>query len=416
MVGFGTFNKTLILAPILSPDIGGPATYIEGLVNHLKSKSLDIVVLRSKEHLSINTIPSTIKNNVKSITFIPFNRSSINIWKRIVTNNFKSLLQMMMAINDHKVIYSLSSFYFGLIVFFKKKKNTRNILRFVGDEVWEYLSRNRDINIPLHLWKPGGIKQVALYRIYKKILHNFDLIIVPSYFLKKYLMKQYSISDSKISVVYNAVNMDNKNLNYKEREKFRAKSDEIICTYVGRIVPWKNLELLIRFFNRLLYNEPKLKLFIAGNGYEKNKLSEIILKSNLIGKVILMGKIEYSEVQNLLKESDIFILISDFEGLNHAVIEAAICDCFVILSDNPGNVELSKFLPRVEVFSLYDLKNDIKKSVNSFRKILTRIKLSEEEKRFDRIEKKDKDLDQLMKLFSWQNHIKELHKHVDLLK
>ena len=90
---------------------------------------------------------------------------------------------------------------------------------------------------------------------------------------------------------------------------------------------------LVKAFNEL--KQENVYLFIAGDGDEYNSIRSMNSKH-----VILLGRITSDEIVALLKETDIFCLPSDSEGMPTSVLEAAACKCYIVTTKQGGAKEL----------------------------------------------------------------------------
>lgn len=100
----------------------------------------------------------------------------------------------------------------------------------------------------------------------------------------------------------------------------REASKEQVVINVARLMPQKNQKLLIEAFKDVLRKHPEYRLKIVGDGPEKDTLNELIEKLGLTEKVELLGA--RHDVFDLVKQSEIFVLSSEFEGMPNALIEA----------------------------------------------------------------------------------------------
>ena len=81
-----------------------------------------------------------------------------------------------------------------------------------------------------------------------------------------------------------------------------------------------------------------VKLLIVGDGPEKDDLISMSEKLKLNGKVQFLG--HRNDVNELLQASDIFISITETEGLSCTIIEALSAGLPVIISNIGGNNEI----------------------------------------------------------------------------
>ncbi len=171
-------------------------------------------------------------------------------------------------------------------------------------------------------------------------LENADHILTISNFSKKDIIKQYSYSPEKITVVYPGYDKEIfKPINDQKKIQQVLKKHSIeysYIIYIGTIQPRKNLLRLIEAFARI---EGDLQLVIVGKttGGEREgwKFKEILEAPDKLGvreKVKFLGFVATEELPYLLSGSLGFVLPSLWEGFGIPVLEAMACGTAVITS------------------------------------------------------------------------------------
>ena len=107
---------------------------------------------------------------------------------------------------------------------------------------------------------------------------------------------------------------------------------------VGRLATQKGYDRLLLIINRLYDNGNNISLTILGEGSEREKLEEYIIKNNLGNVVHLPGFAP--NPYSIIKEHDLFVCSSRAEGYSTAVTEALILGLPVITTDCSGMKEL----------------------------------------------------------------------------
>lgn len=92
---------------------------------------------------------------------------------------------------------------------------------------------------------------------------------------------------------------------------------------VANLIPIKNIELLLRSFQKVREKDPSICLEIVGDGEERARLEAISAQLGLTQSVIFSGKmIERSLVRKAFHRAHAFVLPSNFETFGVVLIEA----------------------------------------------------------------------------------------------
>ncbi len=166
----------------------------------------------------------------------------------------------------------------------------------------------------------------------KQMLKNVTAVTVVSNELRQVLISDSVVAD-KITAIPNGVDTSQFNLLDIAhcRKKLKLSLNEKIILYVGRLSEEKNIESLIRAFS-MLEKDEELKLYIVGDGPLLNLLKSLIVNLKLEKKVVLVGKVEHSEVSCWMGAANYFSLPSVREGCPNVVLEALGCGRPVIAS------------------------------------------------------------------------------------
>ena len=145
-------------------------------------------------------------------------------------------------------------------------------------------------------------------RIEKRLLMSCDGIV----FQTKEVQEQFPKRVIRKSIVIHNMLMDD-NLPMTDRG---SRNKEIVG--IGRLSEEKNFKLLIDAFSEIDFGDYILKIF--GDGPLKVNLKEPIISQHLEDKVFLMGKVD--RVVDYIKDSEIFVLSSNNEGMPNALMES----------------------------------------------------------------------------------------------
>jgi glycosyltransferase involved in cell wall biosynthesis len=103
---------------------------------------------------------------------------------------------------------------------------------------------------------------------------------------------------------------------------------------VGRLVPQKGFDLLLQAFAKLKDRYPEWTLTILGEGVLRPELESLRDQLGLSDRVYLPGVVK--NPHDFLKQADIFVMSSRFEGFPNALCEAMVCGLPTISTDCPS--------------------------------------------------------------------------------
>ena len=92
--------------------------------------------------------------------------------------------------------------------------------------------------------------------------------------------------------------------------------------YVGRLVFYKNLEVVLKAIPIIKQKIPKIKLVIVGDGPYKENLESLIKKLDINENVDLKGYLSTQEKFQLISQSAVLVLPSLCEGFGLVILEA----------------------------------------------------------------------------------------------
>lgn len=112
------------------------------------------------------------------------------------------------------------------------------------------------------------------------------------------------------------------------RTELAVGRDEILLVTVANMRAEKDYPMLLRAVRILLDDGHAVKLAAAGGGELTHQIAELRDELGLRGKVHLLG--HRKDVFQLMRESDIFVLASRFEGYPISIMEAMACGCAIV--------------------------------------------------------------------------------------
>lgn len=199
----------------------------------------------------------------------------------------------------------------------------------------------------------------------KKAYSKMNKIICVSNDSKKSVENLYPELKEKTEVIYNPIPKEEilksclKEINIYSTEKLN-----IIA--VGRLNKQKGYDLLLKTHNELLKEGLDYNLYILGEGEERKKLEQYITDNNIEKNTFLLGFKE--NPYPYIKEADIFVSSSRYEGYSLVVAEALCLEKPIIATKCVGPMELldnGKYGLLAEGESVESLKENMKKLILS---------------------------------------------------
>ncbi len=115
-----------------------------------------------------------------------------------------------------------------------------------------------------------------------------------------------------------------------------TKAAQPTILYLGRLKPYKRIDLLLRAFARVRTQLPEAQLRIAGRGEDAARLRALAEQLELGESVIFEGFVDEPRKRQLLQQAWVFATASLVEGWGISVIEANACGTPAVAFDVPG--------------------------------------------------------------------------------
>jgi glycosyltransferase involved in cell wall biosynthesis len=173
--------------------------------------------------------------------------------------------------------------------------------------------------------------RVLFYKaFFKTCIDNSIKIVADSQSAKEDLIKYFSISKNKISVIYPSIPRI-----IKEGVQPKVNIDTPYILYIGTLEPRKNIVSILRAFKKLKDKKQiNHKLIICGKkGWMFDEIFKLISTLKIEPYVKYMGYVTDEEKKYLFKNAEMFIFPSNYEGFGIPVIEAISYGCPVITSN-----------------------------------------------------------------------------------
>lgn len=176
---------------------------------------------------------------------------------------------------------------------------------------------------------------------------------------KMRLSKTVGYPVDNIQVIQNGV--DTAHFCYRKKntalqEMLGLNKEHRIVGTVGRFMPVKNQDFLIKAFRGIVETDDYVSLLLVGDGPLKESLVSLASSLGVLDRVVFSGR--RSDVSAVLNLMDVFVLPSLSEGMSNTILEAMSCALPVIATDVGGNPALVKhkksglLVPSDDIFTL----------------------------------------------------------------
>ena len=268
-------------------------------------------LIKKFKKVSLITISKNYKKKFnKSIEFISL---SSNIWDSF-GRKIKYVLALILLIkeifnNRNLLVFSFQANIYCII-----------ICKLFGVKV---ISRSNSAPIG---WSQNWLKRT----IFKIVLNLADKVMVNSLQFKKDLKKEFNVD---AICIYNPLNI--KEIKQKSKENTRSifkSKRKLKILNIGRFTEQKDQKTLLKSLN-YLKRDLDYEAVLVGKGILKDNLIKYIDENNLKNNIKILNFVD--NPYKLIKQTDIFVLSSRFEGLPNVLLEALVLNKFVISSDCP---------------------------------------------------------------------------------
>jgi len=133
-----------------------------------------------------------------------------------------------------------------------------------------------------------------------------------------------------------------------------SKSTQFVC--LGRLVFYKNVEVVLKSFKIVTKEFPDAKLVIAGDGPYKKSLQELAKKLDINNNITFTGYVTAQQKIKLLAESNALLFPSVIEGFGLVMLESFQQNRPVLVSDVPPMSDIIEHKKTGLIIDPYDEK------------------------------------------------------------
>lgn len=238
-------------------------------------------------------------------------------------------IQIATSVNGEKIAQMLEREQFDILHFHEP---------WIPDLSRQILTRSNAINIatfhakiPETLMSRSIVKVVTPYM--KSVLKYFHLYTAVSASATEYAR---SLTDDPIAIVPNGIDLSA----YKQPAKRPNPSGLKSILYIGRLERRKGLKYLLQAYKLLSTADPNVRLIIAGDGPDREKL-ELLAEDLQLPNVEFLGYISEAQKHELLATSDLFCSPAVFgESFGIVLLESMATGLVTVAGNNSGYRDL----------------------------------------------------------------------------
>jgi glycosyltransferase involved in cell wall biosynthesis len=298
--------RLVIATGIYPPDHGGPARFVPQLAEAACERGWQVQVV------TLSDDPTLVDNVAWKVHRIP---RRFPKWRRIPI----TVRHLAVHLRQADVMFANGLFEEAALA--ATLARTPWVAKFVGDPVWERHRNQHPNAVDLetfaherHRW------QVRLQRrVLVGSLRRTSVVVTPSDQLAR-LLVGWGVDN--VDMVPNGVPLT----------PVSDVPPSVDVVTVARLVPWKHIDTLIR-----ACAGAGLSLDVVGDGPQHHELQQLIDALQPTEPIRLRGSLPATEIPGVLDSARVFALLSSYEGMSFALLEAMSRGKPVVVGDNPGN-------------------------------------------------------------------------------
>ncbi|MGL5964308.1 MAG: glycosyltransferase [Cetobacterium sp.] len=312
----------------------------------------DSLIMGGAEKIALSYV-ELLKENYKIMLLVNEDNGDNNVLKDMIPKDvevrFVVEKNIMDKLNRYRNLKKKNIFYklmYSIYLNKRRKSYKKNIAEILKTQNFDYLI-DFYCKIPSSLIDERTIcwLHMTLNNLKEKVKKEYSSkfekcknIIVLNEDMRKEVENIFTIDKNKIKKIYNFFNIEDlkekseqlENLNLEEKKLIQNKYIFACC----RIDKQKDLDTLISAYKSLKekYNRDE-KLYIAGDGDQRERLESYVKKIGLSKEIIFLGTQKNPYVW--MKNAEFFIHSSHREGFGMVLVEGLITNGLVVSTDCP---------------------------------------------------------------------------------
>lgn len=255
-----------------------------------------------------------------------------------------------------KLGYTVIRMNFKKINFFNRKKVLLELEKVVKELSIDLIHSNmyhanyvarvvgKKLKVPVVIAVHNTYKKVKWHRQFVNWIYSGGTkkIIAGSNDIKSDILKYDYIREDLIEVIPNAIDLkqsESSLTKIQAKNKLGISEDSFVIGNVARLEEQKGQKYLIYALEHIVNSgNTKVKLLLVGDGRQKNELKSLVNQLNLSEYVLFLGT--RTDVGDLYRAMDIFVMPSLWEGLSLAMLSAMAAHIPVVATNVGGVAEV----------------------------------------------------------------------------
>jgi len=189
---------------------------------------------------------------------------------------------------------------------------------------------------------PAGISAGFMIRKAVKFANHADTVVVPTNSIIP-ILRKWGVKKEMVPIVTGVVEKDFDRVDKSSiRNEYNVKDDEILLLLVSRLTAEKNILFIANAVKKILKENSKVKLLVAGGGYLSSEIIKIAENEGIADKIIITGELSHEKIADYFAAGDIFIYGSKSETQGMVITEAMYMGLPIVAVDATGTSSLVK--------------------------------------------------------------------------
>lgn len=190
-----------------------------------------------------------------------------------------------------------------------------------------------------------------VYKIERHVMKKADAIIAVSSYTKNLIVKYYGIEESKVTVIYNGIEIDK---NIKHEKKPILKPNKKVVLFLGRVTHQKGPWHFIEVAKKVIEKDKNIHFIMAGSGNLLYEMIEKVAQMGIGANVHFTGFLSRKYVDAIFNSADVYVMPSVSEPFGLSALEALSYNLPIIISKQSGVAEV---LPHALKADFWDIEN-----------------------------------------------------------